>query len=304
MEYYIQQGKHSADKDHTTMTWGTLSVDKTVTCDLGVTFYTYSIRMYTWDFDKEFHKWVHSAEHLIAYKEDTGSVRDSLEAVTDNDLSGKVILDISPYKTSPDSFGFRITSMVPLENNQVQELTKRSVSKAITFLEEGEKENEDDFQGIPFARAIACGQFDFHNKERAIQDLKNVKLDELDIEAWHIHSEHQTAYVCDLRFLQPKQTSWDNLTMFSPDFSYRLSELIEHRLPAKLPWSIALVWTFGCMTWMYLCISSDIWDKTDIPMIHAKIIEIIKEGIEVDSLPENHRVQLDALLKNYDQYWA
>jgi S-ribosylhomocysteine lyase LuxS involved in autoinducer biosynthesis len=303
MNYSIEAGEHSADKDHTIMTWWTLKVDKTVRCSDGVTFYTYSIPMYSqWVFDTNFHMWVHAAEHMIAYKKDTWSVRNSLEEVTNGDLEWKVILDISPYKTSEKTFGFRITSMVPLENEQVQQLTKISVERAIIFLQSGKVEDSEDFQWIPFAREISCGQYDFHNKTRAIKDLQEINIDNLEIEASTIESEHTTAYVCDLRFLKPK-TKWsEDMTMFSPDFSYKISDLIETHLPNKLPWSITIVWTFGCMTGMYLCISSEIWDETDIPIIHAAIIDIIKENIQSHLLNWAEKTQLDELLQNYENY--
>lgn len=304
MTYNIAAWAHSADKNHNTMSWGTLTVDKTITDTNGVTFYTYEVPFYVWwTFDKEFHKWLHSAEHLVAYKKDTGSVRDSLEQVTNNRLDWKVILDISPYRTSKNSFWFRITSMVPLEIEEVQEVTKISVRKAKEFLEEWKIEHPDDYQWIPFARSISCWQYDFHNKQRAIADLKAVDLENLNIVWKETNTQHKTAYVCDLRFLKPKLDSKHDMVMFSPDFSYKISELIEKHLPEKLNGSIALVGTFGCMTGMYICISSEIWDESDIAHIHASIIKILKEKIDINSLLEEEKSQLETLLKNYRNYW-
>lgn len=303
MNYTINAGEHSANKDHTTMTGGTLSVDKTVKCKDWVTFYTYSIPFYSeWSFDTEFHKWVHAAEHMIAYKKDTGSVRNSLEEVSEGALSWKVILDISPYRTSVSTFGFRLTSMVPLGKEHVNDLIKISVERAIRFLEDWDIENPDDFQWIPFARPVSCGQYDFHNKQRAISDLKSINLDTLIIEEKVIHSQHPTAYVCDLRFLKPK-TQWSNdMIMFSPEFSYKVSQLIETELPQKLHNSIALVWTFWCMTWMYLCISSQLGDESDISHIHATIISILKEKIDINSLENSEKNQYKTLIENYEKF--
>lgn len=302
MNYTIEQGKHSADKDHTIMTWGTLSVDKTVKCVTWVTFYSYCIAMYTGVFDEDFHKWVHSAEHLIAYKQDTGSVRDSLEEVTHWELQGKVILDISPFRTGSESFWFRITSMVPLSISQVKGLMKLSIERAVDYLDSDKKEYENDYEWIPFARPVSCGQYDFHNKIRAIKDMKDINLDRLEIQEKIFKSEHTSAYVCDLRFLKPKLEWANNMVTFSPDFSYRLSELIEKELPQKLPGSIAIVWTFGCMTWMYLCISSATWDTRDIAAIHKLIIEILRENLVTWALTPEEQLQFDTLIKNYDLY--
>ena len=305
MPYSIEFWDHSADKDHRKMKGWTLLVDKTIDDDTWVTFHTYSMAFYTeGEFDIDFHKGVHAAEHMIAYKKDTWSVRDSLTEVTHGKIDWKVILDISPYKTWANTFGFRITSMIPLEVETVRELTKISVQRAISFLESWEIEDPEDFQWIPFARPISCGQYDFHDKEKAIKDLKSVDIDNLEIAADTKEAEHTTAYVCDLRFLKPKIEWGDDMIMFSPDFSYRISELIEKRLPEILPWSITIVGTFWCMTWMYLCISSALWDKSDIPTIHKAIIDLIRSDIHSLALDGKERLQLETLLENYENFWV
>ena len=302
-KYSIEAWVHSADKDHTNMTWGTLSVDKIVHCDDGITFFQYSIPLYTWIFDETFHKWVHTAEHLLAYKKDTGSVRNSLEEVSNSEIDWKVILDISPYKTGSETFWFRITSMIQLDINQVEKFVQLSISRAIDFLEHWVAENTDDYMGIPFARAISCGQFDFHDKQKAIRDLRASQDRKLNIYETKISTTHTSAYVCDLRFLKPKVSSNDWLIMFTPNFSYKISHIIEEKLPLKLENSIVIVGTFGCMTGMYLCISSPVWDAIDIHNIHAKIIEVVHENIAPKNLSKEENEQLKQLLYNYEQYW-
>jgi len=303
MNYSIIEWQHSADKDHNTMTGGTLTVDKKVKCDDGITFYTYSIPIYkNTVFDENFHKWVHTAEHLLAYKKDTGSVRNSLEEVTNWKIQWKVILDISPYQISENTFGFRITSMIPLEMKQVQELATISIQRAIDYLKGDEIEDKDDFQWIPFARSKSCGQFDFHDKQRAISDLQAIDIENIEVRNTNTESSHRTAYVCDLRFLKPKLDGKNEMVMFSPNFSYKISNLIEKFLPEKLPNSIVLVWTFGCMTGMYLCVSSEKWDETDISLIHASIIEVLKEQIDINTLWEEEKIQLQTLLENYNNH--
>ncbi len=304
MSYSIEAWKHSADKDHTTMNWGTLSVDKKVVDSDGVHFYTYSIPMYFGKFDERFHKWVHTAEHLLAYKQDTGSVRNSLEEVSNWTISWKVILDISPYKTWDNTFGFRITSMVPLSVHLVQDFTSLSIQRAVYFLENWKAESPDDFEWIPFARAISCGQFNFHDRQKAISDLKYIDTAKLHIQESEFSTDDKNAYVCDLRFLKPKVSVDDWLIMFSPDFSYKISHIIETKLPEKLIGSIVLVWTFGCMTGMYLCVSSEKGDESDIAYIHSKIIEILKEEIDISKLSEAEKIQFTQLLENYNTYWV
>lgn len=303
MNYSIIEWQHSADKDHNTMTGWTLSVDKIVQSPDWITFYTYSIPMFQAEnFDDSFHRWVHTAEHLLAYKKDTGSVRNSLEEVTAWEIQWKVILDISPYRSSKNAFGFRITSMVALDITQVKQLVKISIERAISFLEGDEIEDQSDFQWIPFARSKSCGQYDFHDKQRAITDLKSVSIEDLEINNVDLKTPHTTAYVCDLRFLKPKLEGEDDMVMFSPNFSYYISELIEKELPLKLSNSVVLVGTFWCMTGMYLCVSSENGDKQDIPHIHKSIIEILEENIDAESLWEKERIQFQTLIENYKKY--
>lgn len=303
MNYKIEQGPHSADKDHTQMTGGTLSVDKTITEPEGVTFYTYTIPFFQksiWDID--FHKGIHTAEHLLAYKKDTGSVRNSLEEITQWQIDGKVILDISPYKTGVDTFGFRITSMIPLEISQVQSFIKISIERAIQFLKSWKSENPRDFQGIPFAREESCGQYDFHDKQGAIDDLGSIDTTHLGIQKNILVTKHTTAYVCDLRFLKPKQYWKHDMTMFTPKLSYQISEIIEKYLPEKISESIVIVGTFGCMTGMYLCVSSSVWNQTDIANIHQNIIEILQEHIDISQLSDREKIEFETLLQNYQEH--
>lgn len=300
MNYSISLGKHSADKDHTTMTGGTLTVDKAVRSEEWVQFYTYEVSLYHDQvFDEGFHKWVHTAEHMIAYKKDTGSVRSALEEISWGAIDGKVILDISPFKTGETSFGFRITSMIRLETEMVQKLIWLSITRAIEYLESWEQEHDKDFEWIPFARSISCGQYDYHHKKRAIKDLKAISTKDIHVGEKLLDGTQNTAYVCDLRFLKPKLRWRDDMIMFSPDFSYRISLLIEKELPNKLSGSIVLVWTFGCMTGMYLCVSSAYWDESDIGDIHGAVMNIIDENIQSHDLSENEAIQLQTLRENY-----
>jgi S-ribosylhomocysteine lyase LuxS involved in autoinducer biosynthesis len=146
---------------------------------------------------------------------------------------------------------------------------------------------------------MSCGQFDFHDKQRAIADLQKIDVENLEIQESTRSAKHRTAYVCDLRFLKPKRVWKDDMVMFSPDFSYRISELIETHLPNKIQDTITLVGTFGCMTGMYLCVSSEHWDQSDVPIIHAAIIDILQEHIDADSLNPGEKLQLITLLENY-----
>ena len=107
MVWNIEQWSHSADKDHTVMIWGTLKVDKVVASDEPITLYTYSVPLFPeckWDSD--FHKWLHSTEHLLAFAKDSGSMRASVSDASNNSIYQESILDVSPYKIGKDTFWF------------------------------------------------------------------------------------------------------------------------------------------------------------------------------------------------------
>jgi S-ribosylhomocysteine lyase LuxS involved in autoinducer biosynthesis len=152
------------------------------------------------------------------------------------------LLDISPFRNTDETFGFRVTSLEKLDIPTLQSAVKLSLKRALEYL----KQNNS----VPFAEAKKCGQYDFHDITRAQELLSLISLP-ISISENKLSTPHHFAYVCDLRFLKPKLAGRDDMVMFSPDFSYTLSELIERELPKKLPDSLVIVGTFGCMTGMY-----------------------------------------------------
>jgi hypothetical protein len=68
-----------------------------------------------------------------------------------------------------------------------------------------------------------------------------IDIENIEVRNTNTESSHRTAYVCDLRFLKPKLDGKNEMVMFSPNFSYKISNLIEKFLPEKLPNSIVLV---------------------------------------------------------------
>ena len=292
MTYSLQLWPHSAEKDHQVMTGGTLTVDKKVTSsDSGIELYTYTLPLFGGEkSDTSFHRALHSIEHLIAYTKDSGSLRSSLQEISSGTIEGKTILDVSPFRNAQGDFGFRITSLQKLDVSLLQDALKISVQRALAYLQE--------HHSVPFAEVKKCGQYDFHDVSRA-QDLLEWVSPPLSLSQQNFSTPHRFAYVCDLRFLKPKLEGRDDMVMFNPDFSYRISELIEQYLPQKLPDSLVIVGTFGCMTGMYLCVSSEHGDEKDIVSIHAAIIEVLQEHIDISQLREEEKLQYQTLLENY-----
>lgn len=55
------------------------------------------------------------------------------------------------------------------------------------------------------------------------------------------------------------------------------------------------------MTGTYLCVSCVDGGEEDIQLIHKNIMEILR-GIDQESLPDNHREELEAILRNYTEH--
>ena len=304
MTYTINAGLHSSEKDHTVMTGGTLTIDKYIESDSPMNIYTYALHLFgaptTIDY-QHFHAGMHTNEHLLAYTPDTGSLRASLKNLLP-DLDTKMILDVSPYEFEDGTYGFRITSLVELDETTLTEATKASIDTAINYLDAVKAGHGDPrgFRDIPFATPEQCGQFTYHHPEKAQEILKMVNRNTLNIQANTQTTEHQKAVVCDLRLLKPKTDEADTRITLDPKFSYFLSQTIEHELPKKMPGTAVVVGTFGCMTGTYLCVSC-VDPESDITVIHRNIMEILGE-IDQESITPDHREQLKTILENFEKY--
>lgn len=172
----------------------------------------------------------------------------------------------------------------------LQEAIKNSVQIALSYLQKHDN--------IPFATELQCGQYDFHDRLRAIELLRSVRVPEV-IHRDMSSENHTHAFVCDLRLLKPKLSDHDNMIMFDPDLSYALSAEIESRLPDMIGGAAVVVGTYGCMTGMYLTLSSPDGDESALPSIHVNIMHIIRSYREQCS-DANYKKQLDAVIANYE----
>ena len=303
----INSGLHSSEKDHNAMTGWTLKVDKTISSSEAITLYQYTIKLFSngeWQDMNEFHKWMHTNEHLLAYSRDTGSVRSSLSELIPW-FDGKYILDVSPFKLSDTLYGFRLISLEKFSLEILQQAIKSSIKRALEYLEgiqNGSKWDETCYLKIPFAKAEQCWQYTFHSVVEAKHSLETVHINTLDISEETLQTKNQSILSCDLRLLKPKQIGKDGMLMLSPDFSYMISQKIESGLKEKFPESIKYIGTFGCMTGMYLITSlQDIENKEELKNIHREVMNILG-WIKKDTLVSHEKEQLNWILSNYEKY--
>lgn len=306
MNFELKLGLHSSEKDHCVMTGGTLKVDKEVHFEWSAQIFTFALELFpiSGKDDTAFHKWLHTIEHLLAYSKETGSVRASIEEI-DPSFKGKWILDVSPYRFPNGNFGFRVTSLVDISDEVLQHTFTRSIQKAQNYLTDmrAGKWDAEWFLGVPFAQASQCGQYDFHDPEAAQNILQHISPD-ISVTRNHIQEASVSKLlVCDLRMLKPKLEHRDDMIMFDPWVSYTLSEIIEQKLPALLGKSAVIVGTFGCMTGMYLCVSAERGDETEVRQIHAAIMQIISE-IDTSAWNESQKAQVVLVLENYKNFWG
>lgn len=129
--------------------------------------------------------------------------------------------------------------------------------------------------------------------------MQEVDTNTLHIDTTTLSTQHTKAIVCDLRLLKPKTDEADTRLTLDPKFSYYLSKKIEYELPKKIPGTAVVVGTFGCMTGTYLCVSCLDDRDEDIAIIHAHIMDILRE-MPMDGFSMEHQNQLKQILKNYN----
>ena len=191
-------------------------------------------------------------------------------------------------------FDFRIISVEPIDSKTILEATKSSVERAMKYLE--------THNMVPFATAKECWQYSFHSVALSLKDLKEIDFENMKVIEEKYPSEHEFVYVCDLRLFKPEQEWKKKGIMFSPKMGHYISNIIETYLPQQNASSLVFAGTFGCMTGMYLTVSSAIWDATDIWTIYTQIIEVIKENVSLEELSENEKKQVDTLIENYENF--
>jgi len=276
----IEKGHHSSKKDHTLMTGGTLTLDKVISSDTAFPLHYYYVPLETASTElSQFHQGVHSLEHMLAYSPESGSIRYQLSQLSSR-ITGNEVLDISPYRTLDERYGFRITSAITLPSTVLDSAIHNGLYNASSYLQ--------THADIPFATAEQCGQYNFHSNEAAqhiaqAMLTKNVTSKEL---PQVIPSDSSKEYyVCDLRLLKPRLEGNEDQITLNPEASYMISNYLERNLHRFFQLGYApsfCVGTFGCMTGMYLAISNntELPSHEFLPLLHICITSTLAAFID------------------------
>lgn len=246
----FELGSHSANKDHTVMTGGTLNIDKKVISSKPLVIRHYllpGVRIT----QAHSHPGIHSLEHMLAYSVDTGSLRAQIARLNGNENMAKSILDISPYTLEEKNIGFRLSSIALINKKMLTEAYIRSLEIGKKYLLKGGKP--------PFATAEQCGQYDFHSIEGALEAIISAQRqlrDGTQVEEFVFPESNASKYVVyDLRLIRPKVFGVHDQRMLNPSSSHSISQTLEHFVHNALPegkLGDIRFGTFGCMTGDYV----------------------------------------------------
>jgi S-ribosylhomocysteine lyase LuxS involved in autoinducer biosynthesis len=257
--------KHSSGKDHIAMTGGTLGADKRVTGPGPLRLQHDFFPVTTVDpaepgagRDRLF-AGIHSIEHALA-SPDGGDLRARLaEASGHGPEFAARLIDMSPYipglLDAADAaglpLGFRSTFV--LTGEAEQELPTGTLLAAYRAALEVIREKFRAGEPVPFSTPEACGQYDLHSAESALE------LIELGLAAaasagrvTETYAETGAAelYVCDLRLVKPRLPRAHDQRVLDLLGGHLLSQRIEHdgvNLTAG---------NFGCSTGEYLMVGN------------------------------------------------
>lgn len=265
----ITKNAFSADIDHAKMTGGTFDIRKIIKVDAD----QISIRPLIVLFpdpktseEKSIHQAMHTLEHGMAY---TGGVRDELVRLSNNTLDRNTLIDISPFISVEGKIGFRMLSLFDIDKGIFETAVKNASSTFAIFLSTG--------AAVPFANQEQCGQFRFHDPQKASTLVKKW-VDQFEFVYPTPIPFSSNISVADLRLLKPQLSNTTNQLFLTPQNSYFISQKVEeffnqswqslgYDTPPKL-----FVGTYGCMTGMYVTseYTEGIEDK-----IHTTITRIL-----------------------------
>ncbi|MBR7837497.1 hypothetical protein KDL01_29730 [Actinospica durhamensis] len=261
--------KHSSGKDHLAMTGGTLGADKRVNgraqLRLQHDFFTVATlepaepgpgrdRLFSG---------IHSIEHALA-SPDGGDLRARIAEVTGTDAAFAArLIDMSPYipglldseRAAGLALGFRST-FVTLADSVPGDPTGplptgmllAAYRDALTVIREKFLAGEP----VPFSTPEACGQYDLHSAEAALELIEPLLA--------KVANAHEVAesfadtgatrlYVCDLRLVKPRLPEAFDQQVLDLLGGHLISQQIESDTPALTAGN------FGCSTGEYLMVA-------------------------------------------------
>lgn len=248
-EIKITAGPHSADRDHTEMTGGTMTLLKTIESSELFSLSHYllpAVETSVPNLDAG----LHTLEHSLAYSKNTGSLRSEIAEITGDPDLASCIIDVSPFRISEGKFAFRVTSVIPLDTEVLTTAYAHSLNTAQVYFENG--------GAAPFSTAKQCGQYDLHDTAAALSIIKSARSSLLNGEtAQPLPIERPTSSsitVADLRLVKPKADGHHSQRTLRPDASYVISQVLEEFAHLGLPAvneNCLAFGTYGCMTGDY-----------------------------------------------------
>ncbi|HWG22549.1 hypothetical protein [Actinospica sp.] len=260
--------KHSSGKDHVAMTGGTLGADKRVTGTGPLRLQHDFFPVTTVDpaepgaaRDRLF-AGIHSIEHALA-SPDGGDLRARLAEATGlgPDFAARLI-DMSPYipglLNAADAMGaaglplgFRSTFVLPDAAGSTLSTAKllAAYRAALAVVREKFRAGEP----VPFSTPEACGQYDLHSAESALELIElglTATASPEQITETHSATNAAELYVCDLRLVKPRLPGAHDQQVLDLLGGHLLSQRIEHdgvNLTAG---------NFGCSTGEYLMVAN------------------------------------------------
>lgn len=256
--------KHSSGKDHIAMTGGTLGADKRVTgarpLRLQHDFFpvTTLVTAEPGEARDRLFAGIHSIEHALA-SPDGGDLRARLATTSElgTEYAARLI-DMSPYipglLDADDAtglpIGFRSTFVLEedgakLSTSALLAAYRRALGVIRELLSLGEP--------VPFSTPEACGQYNLHSAEAAIELIKlalTAAASPEQITETQTETQATELYVCDLRLVKPRLPEAFDQQVLDLLGGHLISQRIEQDAPHLTAGN------FGCSTGEYLMIAN------------------------------------------------
>lgn len=294
-KFEMSVNQFSADRDHETMTGGTLDPVKIIkVLETQYSLFVYHIVMGPFETNPEFHRGSHTLEHYIAY---SGGLRDQVKALG-ADIDSKSILDISPEMYG-DAYAIKVSSLTKFDEGQLESVFGKAIELIIPQLENTEV--------IPFATARQCGQYTYHSKPEALNIANigknfSINLEEKDF------SNMPYINVCDFRQLKPKLTEGTTEVgqhFLDPHVSHTLWNFADHHWGELWIDDIKIsTGVYGCMTGQYVIIASaNVITKETLHKVHAWLMALMQRCASEHPDWERMQIDVEMMMKEYTIFW-
>ena len=261
--------KHSSGKDHLAMTGGTLNADKLVTGSAPLRLQHAFFPVATVHpaepgpaRDRLF-AGIHSIEHALA-SPDGGDLRARIAEATGAGAGFAArLIDMSPYipglLDSADGeglpLGFRSTFVTlddAVDGQEAGPLATATLLAAYRAALEVIREKFRAGEPVPFSTPEACGQYNLHSAEAALELIDPVLAEPAaadQVEVTFAETGAGRLYVCDLRLVKPRLPDAFDQQVLDLLGGHLISQQIESDSPALTAGN------FGCSTGEYLMVA-------------------------------------------------